>query len=226
MEFIQSSLVGDANLKAYYRFESGALTTDSSGNSKTLTTTGTVTSVAGGKFNNTASATFNISNYLQSTPLASAIATGDVSFGCWFKKNGAPSVAQGTVLATGDFGGTNERFYLNVQVTTGYLEVYAFDGTNNPGNISNDNACDNVWHLVVYTRTGNVQKGYLDGAEVASVDSTLGDVAGTKFNIGVGVTGEECEAALIDDAFILDRLLSPTEIAALYAEGGNLLAFF
>ena len=36
-----------ANLKAYYRFESGALTTDSSGNGKTLTNNNNITNSAG-----------------------------------------------------------------------------------------------------------------------------------------------------------------------------------
>jgi hypothetical protein len=49
MELSASTLFSSANLTAYYKFDNGAITTDSKG-SNTLTNNGTVGSVAGGKF--------------------------------------------------------------------------------------------------------------------------------------------------------------------------------
>jgi len=217
-EFLTSSLINDANLKCYYRFESGALTTDSSGNGKTLTQTGTVSSSAGGQFGNDADATFGTANNLISTPLTVAIGTGDVSITCWFKKNGAPSPTfiPAAIASVGDIGGTGERFSICTNKTTGYASLQGYDGTNNPTASSTVNVCDNAWHFLVYTRTGNDQILYVDGSSAATVSTTFGDVAGTKFGVGITIADEEVGAALVDDATVFNRLLTATEVANLW----------
>ena len=49
-ELNSTSLLNDANLQGYWRMENGAITTDASDNSYTLTNNNTVTNVSGGKF--------------------------------------------------------------------------------------------------------------------------------------------------------------------------------
>lgn len=85
--FTISSLLNDANIKAYYRAED---LTDSSSNSKTLTKTGTVNNSAA-KYNNGFNATFtDATNHLANTTVLTP-GTGDFTIGCWFSKSAAPT---------------------------------------------------------------------------------------------------------------------------------------
>lgn len=79
------NLATDVNLKAYYKMSTGALTTDSSGASKTLTNNNTVTENASGKFGYCAD--FGTANSNKSFSIADALsyAGGAYSITMWTK---------------------------------------------------------------------------------------------------------------------------------------------
>lgn len=78
-------LATDPNLKAYYKMSTGALTTDSSGNTKTLTNNNTVGEAAGGKFDYCAD--FGTANTNKSFSRADALSYngGAYSMNMWVK---------------------------------------------------------------------------------------------------------------------------------------------
>src|SRR3990167_8369906 len=83
-ELLDTGLFADANLLAYYRFNSGALTTDSTANARTLTNNNTVGETAGGKYGY--STDFSSTNTDKTLSRAEDIwANGAISFVSWFK---------------------------------------------------------------------------------------------------------------------------------------------
>lgn len=213
-EFFSSTLLADASLKAYYRAED---LTDSSSNGKTLTKTGTVNHSAA-KHNNGFDATFtdstnNLFNATVHTP-----GTGDITMGCWFKKNGAPTNDfTPTILSCGESGGS-KRITIGATKTNGYATLTSYDGAGSdaPTTI---NICDNVWHFVVITRVGTLHTCYVDGVIGVTGAATARNITGSYLNIGFLGSGsgfDSIGAAIIDDVFVMSRGLNNTEVNSLF----------
>lgn len=219
-EGINTSLFADASLQCYYRFNSGALTTDSKG-SLTLTSNGSPTDVAG-KFGN--GVYLDTSAYFsRSTALT---ANGDSwSINMWVKDH-----------VTGAFFSANSggyECYVGNNLTDLYSSICWSDSTQDgySGTISGFDATD--WNMVTITTEqsgGNViVKGYVN-TEIIFNQTKVG-----KTNSGLfspfyfsyyHVEGKNTSAGKIDDfMFFKNKVLTTTEIEQLYNETGGSFIF-
>lgn len=214
IELYSTPLITDANLENYYRFDD---TADSSGKSRSLTTTGSVSvGNASDLFGNAAfSSSWNQTNHYSANTFT--VATNAISFGCWFKKNGAPTNDYTPTFMT---IGNGNRLYLYAGKTTGYANFGTFENPNstNVTLSSNVNICDNAWHLVIGVRNGTSVKLYVDGTEIGSGTGTARTPDANVVVIGQNesTTYDSITIALIEDAFVFSRALTDSEISKLY----------
>ncbi|NKB20537.1 MAG: PEP-CTERM sorting domain-containing protein [Alphaproteobacteria bacterium] len=205
-----------ASLIAHYSFD-GAVTADSSGNGRTLTTgSGGPTQVVG-QFGNAAN--FAGAGFLYSADSAFNIGTGNFAISLWYQaseslfsplvgKNSSSSnagyaVSQSTILA-GDVGDT----------TGGAV------ATARPGDDLS------VFHHIVFQQIGTTLEFYLDGILADTFSGATGSDSSNAFAIGSrnitsgGVEGSGGGTSqkfngLMDEVFVFDNALSQTEISNL-----------
>lgn len=214
-ELFSTSFFSDANLKAYWRFNSGDLT-DSIGSVAMVADGSGSTSDSGGKFGFgrkhdglSSSSTTHI-NYAATFALPSM---KTISF--WAKASSNP----GSIKIAAD----------NANVTSGASNFFRLNFNNGPvasfniaasagnshdtGNISTDLN----WHHYAITHNGNINNSHLyyDGAEVTgtggSTNSVIGDNSTNVF-FGARFDGAVPADFTLDDLAIFDRQLSATEI--------------
>lgn len=167
-ELYKMQLIDNAFLKGYYRFESGALATDSSGEGRTLLVeAGTPTEDASGKYGgavalNGAACYKQLDGEFQPTTA--------FTVGLWFKKSAAgdagffQSWSQNSNLAGIRLWLSSGNFVLNSGRNTGTTEgtdwkqVSVDDPTDNDG----------AWHQLVGVWDGSFLYLYLDGALLGS----------------------------------------------------------
>ena len=208
-----------------YNFTAGALT-DAGSNGQALTNNGGATAVpgadglTGNAFQFIAASTQNLS----STDTGLPSGTTSRSFGCWFK---AATVQNNPALvAWGGAGTSCEALYIN----SGGVLV----GRNVSDDIQGLFVVDGVWHFAVLTEdnlpSGDTKrKLYLDGKCIGSsmtlVSITLGGA--NRFRVGHWPDGSGGGApslhGQIDSVFVCNYILTPDQIATLYAKGSQAL---
>jgi hypothetical protein len=105
--------------------------------------------------------------------------------------------------------------------------LYNADGSGGLQGPGADNSInDGNWHHVAHTfNRAGVGLTYLDGLQVSSVSiASVGDLdAGQPTNIGQDPTGSYSETALfdLDDMGVWRRVLTPLEVASIYAAGAS-----
>lgn len=212
------------NLVAYYKFESGYLTTSSVAN-YTLTNNGTVTANAGGKFGycadyGSANTTkyFNIANNL-------GIDGGAITISTWLKLNteigsGAYSFAlQGSVTS-------QVNYIMGYQYNAGARRMFV---NRQKQNITNNESFGSVtlgtssWHHCVLRYDGTNLSGWLDGVKVCADLATSGNGASAATsNVSFGFDNQYTGAyasMLQDSTGIWSRALSDAEIIQLSTGG-------
>lgn len=227
-ELIKTILKDNANLKAYYRFESGALTTDSSGNGRTLSAYGTPTENASGKFGG--AVTFNGSNNgYNITDHADLKPTGSFSIGCWVnfttvQSGTTPSLVQSWNFSSSKYAGirliidyaTGKKVEIESGSNTGAVENTNFKKAASTTDLNNG-----VWHFVVGTWDQTNLRLYVDGkCDATSAWANAPGYAATNFP-AIGTerrdTGYAPFNGSIDEAFIINgAALSADQIKELY----------
>jgi hypothetical protein len=216
MELIHSSLKADANLKAYYRMEPGALTTDSSGNAKTLTESGDAGEI-GGKYGGGAGLNYGAGSLFINDNLG--ITTGNQWHSFWLLlteqiASGAPAIFKWRSGDTNDLeltliydynAGTprlNLRWgRMNVAYDHNYYTVTL------PLNVP-------IHFVAIKNTTGTKIQLYMNNVLVIDGTYTTGNGSGTtaaSFAILGVSTGE-----MMDDYAILGDVPTVAEIAELY----------
>lgn len=209
------------NLTAYYRFESGALTTDSSGNSNTLTAISDPSSIAG-KFGG--AVYFDADDAYSRADDADFEPTGNFSIGCWIKTTSTGVVAMQNMSINTNWSGW--RIRVNAAGTIGFASAKnsgTVAGTDF-GNITSTGAYnDDSWHQVIGTWDGSNLNLYVDGvSDAAAVAWANAPVyaATTYIRLGCGNksgANEEFLTGSMDEAFVLKgTALSATQVLRLY----------
>ena len=219
------SLINDATLEAYYRFETGALTTDSSTKGKTLTNNGTVGEEASGRFGycadqGTSNSTkyFSIANKCNYTGGAYSIAG-------WWKIRTEPT-ATGVLYWVGDSVSITQLrlyYFLNGSDLTfrfGRSRIIANDFTDVVYTMGTTS-----WHHLVLTYDGTNYLLYIDKVSQGGSTSTGNGSGSTSDFLGIGSEGSQFASSYIDDVACFSKALSQTEINNLYEESGAFLAF-
>lgn len=150
-----------AELKAYYRFESGALTTDSSTNARTLTAIGTPTETTGyfGGGVELASASSQAYSIADSSDMKP---TGNFTVGAWIKTS-TTGTQKGVFQS---WHGTNLGGILFDIVATNFMRIGVGSNTGAGGFTdvySSTNVCDGNWHFVVARYNGSIVQIFVDG---------------------------------------------------------------
>lgn len=222
-ELIGTSLFGDANLIAYYRMESGGLTTDSKG-SFTLTNNNSVSEV-GGKYGGGASTgTGNTDKSLSSTNTL-GIDGGAISISLWAKPNQAIAASMALFNQQNDTTHTYYTIQWNDANTVRWNRGKA-GVADEPITASFTPSTATFDHYVL-TYDGSNLLGYINGSQVAN-GTASGNGGNTITNgiaifrwIGVG----QFASATIDEVAIFSDALTPAEILSIYRDQGGFFAF-
>jgi hypothetical protein len=215
IELISDPLFNEATLKAYYRFEAGALTTDSKG-AHTLTPISTPAENVNGRFGGCVD--FESGDYYTATDGEDWRVTTSWSVGGWIKTTvSSNNLISNAIVLDGDYSGWGLTQYLEKLV----LEIFPTNGTPTVNTISGGTSInDGVWHFCVGTYDGTNMRIYVDGVpDATAVASAAPSYDATEAPSVGGAT------KLLDDVFLFKgKVLSATEISDLYTK--SLSGFF
>lgn len=210
MELYKSHLLSDANLKAYYRVEAGALTTDSSGNSNTLTDNGVTPTdgIFGGGITGTS---LSIVNNL-------GITTGNQSHSFWVNFSAIPSSTTFTLLSWKSGDANDLQLLIQYEYNSGTPRIlYRWSRTNvaHDPNYYNVSLSTNVWHhfVILKNSTGTKLQLYIDNILVGDGTYTAGNGSGTTDEF-YGIFGGA--SWTVDDICVFNDVLTTSEINLLY----------
>lgn len=213
-ELNKTILKNSANLKAYYRFEAGALTTDSSGNGHTLTNQTAVAETTSGKYGGGAS--FNGSHYMYTANTTALNITGNITVGCWVYFN---AVAEKGLVSKGLHGDTTFQWALRTS-STGKLAFGVDDnGSWGPAGdaVASQSYSSGQWYFVVGVYDGSTVRLYIDGKCETTTSYSSGIVSKTgNVYIGTFFDTSYLVNAVIDEVFIFSSALSADQIKELY----------
>lgn len=232
-ELNTTSLINDANLVAYYRFNTGALTTDSSTGGHTLTNTNTVGETASGKFgyacdtgDNNANKAFNI----EGDNLG--IDGGACSYSLWIKKRTPTTGATVERLFTQASATSDTLYYINYIPDTGLGFFRARNGVGQVGvgyyafTLPTDD-----WTHLVMTYDGTYVKAYLNAELIGTSLDASGNgssAIGSIFYVFRTQDVDLFASCYMDDLAVFNRELLQAEITTLYSPstGGSFLLHF
>jgi hypothetical protein len=225
-ELSETSVYSESNLKAYYRFESGALTTDTKGG-HTLSATGDpaeTTGKYGGGVDLDANDLYSASDHADFKP------TGNFTVGAWVKNpQNASEIFESWAGAGGAWGGIR----LEYQGASGKVGLFSYKNTGIVENtdwkkvVSTAGINDGDWHLVVGTWDGSTLSIYVDNntADTASWADGPAYQATNYVTIGGENGGASYLQASLDDLFLIKgTAITSDQVLELYTDavsGGN-----
>ena len=210
------------NLVSYYKFDSGALTTDSVG-ANTLTNNNTVAGTASGKIGYGADFGTSGSKFFNRTDALGLTTSSAYTYSVWFKLNielGADYYTIGG-LKIGANGGQSNFLALLYDYNGGTRRLHAQIYRSVNGTIFNTITLGTTnWYHLVFTDTGTTQTLYLNGISVGTPTALSGTQvinSEPEFTIGSYPNGAGLyNLAITDEVGIWSRALSATEVAGLY----------
>jgi len=152
------------------------------------------------------------------------VTTNDFSIGGWFKFNELATTY--SYLFTKSNGNGFNEWEMLAPNSSDVARFVTFGATTAPPTLDGSEQIDNnAWRFIVMYRDGSERYIYLDGnfhvsstnATVANVDNTNKVVIGG-YDSG-GLTYALCGA--MDEVFFMNRVITPTEITALYNSGNG-----
>ncbi len=203
-------------LLAYYKLdESSGNASDSSGNGKTLTNTGTVT-YGSAKINNGAIGTNTTGGYLKISEALGFAATGDHSWNFWYK---CPSSMTGYIVDNITATGDNKRLIVYEDNAVKKLHMFA-----NGNEVLTQALTSGQWYMITINKSGANWELFVNN--VSKGTTTTGSLI---YNGGAGFmllnslyTGGSQTTATIDEVGIWSRLLDSSDRAELYNSGNGL----
>lgn len=212
---LDATSIPTTNLKAYYKFDTGALTTDSSGNSHTLSAVSDPAETTG-KINGAANFDGN-DGYSTTNHADLNVGTELFSSGCWVK-----TTASGSSMSLIHFQPVNPGWALGIS-STGYPFFYRTDGTNTNLATANKTVNDGNWHhLVVVKESATSWKTYIDGVldnnNTTNIPGTLSN-ANDKTIACKGGSAEFFTGDLDEVFFFNGTALTASQVAEIYSLG-------
>lgn len=222
------SIISLTDLKAYYKLED---TSDSSGNAKTLTNTGTVTFASPGKFSNSACFITGSTNPTSATKrldIAEALVgtsnssnTSGFTFSGWFKFDNLLTTSEQFLFAYSSSGQRLISIVYEYNSGTRRLNTRFYNGSidKSSGTYNINFTTGSNYHIafVMQPSTG-AHKLWLNGSAVISATNTTnGDgIIGNKTVIGNHPSAPRTHLGYIDDVAFFNRALSDSEISTIY----------
>lgn len=221
IEIINSGLT----TQAYYRFESGDLTTDTSAGGHTLTAISDPAEDASGKFGGAVALDGN--DAYSATDHADFKPTGNFTVGAWVKVSAKASTQE--VIQSGSLNTSVAGFFFRINVTTGLVQFYT--GKNTGTSLGTDyqrilggtDVTNGAWRFIVATWNGTHLNLYVDGSPdaVAVAWANAPAYAATNY-VRIGCSNEAGSNAdfltgSLDDVFLLNgTALSAAQISQIY----------
>lgn len=226
LELDKTVIRQNPNLVAYYRMESGALTTDSKG-SNTLTNNGAITSGTGIFGGDADLGTSNSTKYFSGGDNMLQNAGANVSFSFWVKIR--------TEISSGSYCLFEQRHTQTPSTSMRKMLFYDFNGGSRRLRLLLDNAVvatqptytvtlgTSDWYHFVFTHEGTSSSApirlYMNGLLVSNTtwnnsSSTTGWFDST--NIGRTMDGASYASAEIDDLAVFKESLTPEQVKELY----------
>lgn len=228
LELFKTPLAADANLKAYYRMESGALTTDSSGNGKTLTNNNTIGEAAGIVFGGAADlGTANTNKYFSIADALSYVNGSAYSIACWVKfRTELTGDGDLDFIAGVGEAATDTFLQLFYQQTAGVKMVTAQHYKNGVGASGTKNFNVTlgtlVAHHIALVSAGTTLRVYVDGVDSGTVAISGNGTGGVSngFFIGSNIGASQFANMYVDEIACFNRALTQAEITSLYQGDG------
>lgn len=210
-----NSLFNDAALQACYLYKTGALTTDSTANARTLTNNNSIGESIGTYGD---AADFGASNTTKYFNITNTFGISSNIF----------SIA--TLVKIDTYPASNTASDLMVLHTGGgnyYLRYYNSGGIPTAAFLRNDGVTQETagyygfdpkaeWHLIVATANGAAIKLYIDGALVASATASTTNRGGTDgLSIGNNNAGASYTKGQMEESYIFSKTLSDAEVLSL-----------
>ncbi len=223
LELNSTNFLSATNLKAYYRFESGALTTDSSGEGHTIAVAySDPAEDASGKFGGAVALDGNDAYGMTDT--ADFKPTTAFTVGAWVKNNAGVSLhifqsySANTNIAGWGLGINASGIpYLLTGKNTGTTDGTDYKSVNAATAVN-----DNAWHFVVATWDGSNINISVDGGAFASAAWANAPAYAATNYVRIGCrctagTNDRFWVGSIDDVFLFNgKALSADEIKAIY----------
>jgi len=222
-ELNATTLLADANLKAYYRFESGALTTDSSGEGHTLTAISDPAEDASGKYGG--SVALDGDDAYSAVDHADFKPTTGFTVGGWLKGTTANGYIFQSFSTNTNIAGlrlwvdANKKIRLDSGKNTGTVA-----GTDYQAIVSTSVVADDTWKFVAGVWDGSYLRIYVNGVANGTAvawANAPGFAATNYVRVGsrnLAGTNQAFFTGSVDDIFFFDRALSADEILYLYGE--------
>lgn len=242
MQLSDTTLISDGNLEAYYKFESGALTTDSSGDAETLSNVNTVGEGAG-RYGG--GANFGSANTDKRFERNSNLGIGRTfTIGCWVNVN--------TAITTGSWDlveilndNTDNIFEIFYEYNGGTKRIAGQSYKVGGGDAAvkstyNVDLGAGSWHHIAFACDGTNQYLWYNGTLVAgptAMAATGANSLDNRINVGAnrvstgGGYGDpgpnRFASAIIDEVFAFSRKLTDAEVMLLASTpaAGNSLFF-
>jgi hypothetical protein len=219
------------NIRAAYKFDNGAITTDSSGNGYTLTNTNTVAGTASGKIGY--GTDYGTTNTNKSLSVANnmTIDGGAMSMSLWVKvrtelstngqrytfiiQESAASDVKYEIYYEQRSDGNGIRLAFNRQSFFSYVfykENYEL-GTSN------------WYHLVLTYNGSNTLTAYINGTSQGTKATETNTASGMSDYVSIGydvLSNNYWSPVYMDEVYIWNKELSSTEVTALYNSGNGL----
>jgi len=219
------------SILAYYKFDSGALTTDATGNGQTLTNANSVGENASGKIGyaaDTGSSNTNKTLYQDSnSPLGltyDQFATG-WSWSGWVNIN--TNAASKWICLWQVQSGANRRRNCGLMNDNGTLKVVVYDGSASSYTTSHTFSTA-TWYHIVLTYDGSTLRCYANNSEVLSQSRAM-NYSSSSAAGGFGLFADRQSgasdsflSAIIDEFGAWSKKLTTDEISALYNSGSGL----
>lgn len=224
MQLLNTSLLADANLVAYYRLEAGALTTDSKG-SNTLTNANSVAEISGvfgGASSTGASNGTNKLLYRLADGGFGATSTTPFSIVGWYKFN---AVGASSPLSNWCSNNTFSRH--SWDFASGSFLFYRVNETVQQGPAYVFTPTVGIWYHIAMTYDGTNVRGYLNGVLVGGPTAASGTrTTGETEGIGIGIDGQAFDTLTsvstidCDDVAFFTRVLTAPEVLLLSSRDG------
>lgn len=213
--------ISTTGLVAYYKFDNGAITTDSSGNSKTLTNNNTVGGTASGIFGYAANyGNPNTNKYLSRADALGVDLSSTFSVNLWVNILAQPGA--GNLFGLCDWRSTTGTGrYINVYYQYASPGVYAMGCNHAESYIGLGSLVFSTsdWYMVTAVCDGTKIGLYLNGQRIG--ENAKGTAANASNYTDIGRITAYYTPANFDDVSFWNRCLSDVEISSLYGFESN-----
>ena len=222
-----TDLFSDANLQGYYKFDTGALTTDSSSGGNTLTNNNSASETTGLY---SGAVSLNGSNqYLNVANDLGIDGNDDITISGWVKMNAEISAGVDIFWHHSSTTAVARWFQVYYNYNSGNRRIQFDNGGSSTGTLIYCTLGTSEWQHFTFVRAGTVGRAYVNGVPIGTVTQGASAAGGSYLRLGVDAASNYGNLSL-DDIAVFNRALSDQEVLDIYTgtatAGGNFFLMF